>query len=651
LATFKYEPFGTIREETGTVINPYKYTGREYDEDSGLYYYRARYYDSEVGRFLSKDSLGKIYDNNLYVYVLNNPLKYTDPTGNYYLWGMAENLLMMIGGGLLSSSGYGAIIGVPLIGLGLVGLVICGISSEEKGREFMQTYGPISKGAAYLLPLFWGLKEKYMGGDFLKGVAEGNLCFDIILSHINTAVTQGKAFIQWLVTIKDIKSILDIQGECGSDVTSIEDWLHFSIDVSPEKAEYKRGETVRVAIFVRNNEEQETIWLGVSFKDPTGESVKYDPEIIITPESATIDHDETKTFTAEWTVPDDAPAGVYKIAVNCWRDNTFTDWYSDDLEWASIFNVPTEAGKYQKWIIINENSGKTLTDYQIMVDLRGADFPDKAKTDGADIRFYDAEGEELSYWIEEYDYAGKHAKIWVKVPGIPANGETRIMMYYGDEEAGTVSDGDKVFAFFDDFEDGDISDWSGTASVVDFRGRKWIKLASGWGKYVGISHKMPLHDNFAIEFLEYENSGEQDDYDLGVDLYEDQGSIRIVYMVGDNFDRHDLPKARLKHLESITCGILACWQEPAGENCQICAEEQNLGIFAECTQRSTAIKYGENLVLKTEGTYSANLHGTYNLGIFNAVSLAFGEFCGTKKVDFVAVRKYTSPEPTITIGA
>lgn len=131
---------------------------------------------------------------------------------------------------------------------------------------------------------------------------------------------------------------------CDRDIINI-DWLflwkkaHFSIDVTPEKEGYEPGETAKVTIDVTNNGDRENIWLGVSFKDPTGESTKYDPQITITPESANIDSGETETFTAEWTIPNDAPWGEYEIAVNCWEDDTFTNRYTDDLEWEPIFYV------------------------------------------------------------------------------------------------------------------------------------------------------------------------------------------------------------------------------------------------------------------------------------------------------------------------
>ncbi|MCL4244488.1 MAG: RHS repeat-associated core domain-containing protein, partial [Candidatus Dadabacteria bacterium] len=51
--------FGNIASQTGTAFNPYySYTGREYDAESGLYYYRARYYDPSIGRFLQEDPIG-----------------------------------------------------------------------------------------------------------------------------------------------------------------------------------------------------------------------------------------------------------------------------------------------------------------------------------------------------------------------------------------------------------------------------------------------------------------------------------------------------------------------------------------------------------------------------------------------------------------
>jgi RHS repeat-associated protein len=59
------------------------FTGREWDPETGLYYYRARYYDPKVGRFLSKDPVGFAAGPNYYTYVLDNPVNRVDPSGMY----------------------------------------------------------------------------------------------------------------------------------------------------------------------------------------------------------------------------------------------------------------------------------------------------------------------------------------------------------------------------------------------------------------------------------------------------------------------------------------------------------------------------------------------------------------------------------------
>ncbi|MGV1099323.1 RHS repeat-associated core domain-containing protein [Thiovibrio sp. JS02] len=63
------------------VKQPYAYTAREWDQETGLYFYRARYYDPQVGRFISKDPIGFEGGVNAYAYVKGNPVNAVDPRG------------------------------------------------------------------------------------------------------------------------------------------------------------------------------------------------------------------------------------------------------------------------------------------------------------------------------------------------------------------------------------------------------------------------------------------------------------------------------------------------------------------------------------------------------------------------------------------
>ena len=81
-----YKPFGQEIDRGGeTTFNTHTYTGKEFDAETGLYYYGARYYDPVIGRFISVDPAEADSSNpqswNRYVYSLNNPYRYVDPDG------------------------------------------------------------------------------------------------------------------------------------------------------------------------------------------------------------------------------------------------------------------------------------------------------------------------------------------------------------------------------------------------------------------------------------------------------------------------------------------------------------------------------------------------------------------------------------------
>jgi RHS repeat-associated protein len=107
---------------------PYKFTGKELDS-TGLYYYEARYYDPTLGRFISPDIIvlrpGDPQELNRYTYAKNNPMLYTDPTGNVAIIPIIVGIFVTAavstvtsvaiaaatGGDLIAAAKYGAVSG------------------------------------------------------------------------------------------------------------------------------------------------------------------------------------------------------------------------------------------------------------------------------------------------------------------------------------------------------------------------------------------------------------------------------------------------------------------------------------------------------------------------------------------------------------
>jgi RHS repeat-associated protein len=79
--TYSFDSFGKVTASSGSLPNPFQYTGREMDAETGLYYYRARYYDLTNGRFLSEDPIQFASGIDFYSYVSNRPNNFADALG------------------------------------------------------------------------------------------------------------------------------------------------------------------------------------------------------------------------------------------------------------------------------------------------------------------------------------------------------------------------------------------------------------------------------------------------------------------------------------------------------------------------------------------------------------------------------------------
>lgn len=118
---------------------------------------------------------------------------------------------------------------------------------------------------------------------------------------------------------------------------------------------------------------------------------------------------------------------------------------------------------YRRPITITERSGSTLTDYQVLVTLDTSSIiaQGKMRTDAGDLRFTASDGTSLPYWIES-GVNTSLTKIWVEVPSIPRSSTENIYAYYGNPSASSANSGDETFDFFDDFPgtDLDMNKWA-----------------------------------------------------------------------------------------------------------------------------------------------------------------------------------------------
>jgi len=94
--SYEYSAYGQVAaSDPNFLTNPYMFTGRRFDIETGLYYYRARYYNPHIGRFLQTDPVGYTDGINWYLYCRNNPLRWVVPSGYKTIDGPVKALRLM----------------------------------------------------------------------------------------------------------------------------------------------------------------------------------------------------------------------------------------------------------------------------------------------------------------------------------------------------------------------------------------------------------------------------------------------------------------------------------------------------------------------------------------------------------------------------
>jgi uncharacterized repeat protein (TIGR01451 family) len=313
---------------------------------------------------------------------------------------------------------------------------------------------------------------------------------------------------------------------------------------------------------------------------------------------------------------------------------------------SAVSNFDGNNWNYYREIPVKENSGMPLNNYQILITLKSANFDfTKARSDGSDIRFTDATGNEMSYWIEEWNVESRNAKVWVNVPFIPANGESTITMYYGNENANSVSDGVATFVWFDEYESQNLgvtpAGWNltnpaiGNCTITSEEkksGTKSIKLvdASTGGSPRACINFPAQTEKFILEVDYLIKDGnpiissyisDRSQYQYGA-VYFQNGDIR--YYDGQNIyqtiQTYNLNQwYSIRHYLDISKSRVDIWVD---------------GIIGISNGRLV---------------WSCNYVDRFCLGDSNSLGTGLGT--GTAYVDNPRIRKYASAEPTISISA
>lgn len=296
---------------------------------------------------------------------------------------------------------------------------------------------------------------------------------------------------------------------------------------------------------------------------------------------------------------------------------------------SALSNSGGGSWSYNKEIIIT-NTGNALAEYQVLVNLNGNNFPTNARPDGADIRFTDAGGNELSYWVEDWDHANRTAKVWVNVTSIQAGGTTTIRMYYGNPMAVSASNGGATFDFFDDFS-GDLSKWD----VANAIGTWEIESGEVSGTMSGITEASLFANGLSIEngVVEYKYRYLLDNTAAGIQVRSSSNVARSNYNVM-LFDHGEL---NINYLQSYKNGV-------PSENKLDFTSAVNTYYNAKLEFNGVSIKGTLDAVLN-QRTLDWSQAGTFGL------ILLYGIANGHQHWDDIRVRKYSSPEPSVSVGA
>jgi len=216
---YKYSAWGKLLSTTGTLaatlgkLNPFRYRGYVYDEETGLNYVTSRYYDSEIGRWINADDTaylgadGTLLSYNLFAYCKNNPVGFSDPSGHFaFLPFLGAIIGGAIGGAVISTVSYavGSVLsGQEITSHGLINAAVTGAVSGAVGAAIgtiavaTQTITVAAKGIASIgLGIVMGIKS---------GIETNGSDFERVMTGVSTGlITAGSTFLGSQIDAYDV---------------------------------------------------------------------------------------------------------------------------------------------------------------------------------------------------------------------------------------------------------------------------------------------------------------------------------------------------------------------------------------------------------------------------------------------------------------
>jgi hypothetical protein len=253
----------------------------------------------------------------------------------------------------------------------------------------------------------------------------------------------------------------------------------------------------------------------------------------------------------------------------------------------------------------------------------------KARLDYGDIRFTDSDGTtQLNYWQEA------DGKFWVKVPSIPANSTKTIYVYYGNPNATSLSNGDATFDFFDDFESGSLNKWTPLSGTYE------ISTLSHSGQYAARKTSFyygAMRNNIIL--------GTGQEYQSWFFVETSVGDFYHVFQYVDDNNYY-----YVNYLPAGTDNpIFEIGKKVAGVSTTLASKSPTLGYnqWLKIIVKKTSTGTIEALV--TNGLSVDSLSAS-DTSLTSPGYLVLGGWHQVR-FDDIRVRKYTSPEPAISLGA